>query len=73
MVPVGDTPPVLGSTAEVAAYLRCSQPCVREMIRCGKLHAVVVGRSIRIPRSSVERFLNGEQPHAQRDPAVGGK
>jgi excisionase family DNA binding protein len=49
--------PVLGSTAEVAAFLRCSEPLVRRLIRANKLHAVTVGRSLRIPRSSVERFL----------------
>lgn len=59
-------PPVLGSTAEVARFLRCSDPCVRELIRAKKLHAVVVGRSIRIPRSSVERFLAGDVPRIEQ-------
>lgn len=49
--------PALSSTAEIAAFFRCSEVCIWEMIREGRLHAVIVGRSNRIPRSSVEQFL----------------
>jgi excisionase family DNA binding protein len=52
-------PPALAKTREAASFLRCSEPCIREMIRTGKLHAVLVGRGYRIPRESIEGFLVG--------------
>ncbi len=51
--------PFLAKTSEVAEFLRCSQPHVRELIREDKLHAVLVGRSLRIPRESVATFIAG--------------
>jgi len=53
--------PFLAKTSEVADFLRCSQPQVRELIREKKLHAILVGRSLRIPRESVSAFIAGSE------------
>ena len=54
--------PLVAKVAEVAIFLRSSEPTVRELIRTHKLHAVRCGRSIRVSRDSVEQFLAGERP-----------
>jgi excisionase family DNA binding protein len=52
--------PPLAKVAEVAIFLRTSEPTVRELIRTNRLHAVRCGRSIRVPRNGVEAFLAGD-------------
>lgn len=42
---------------EVAAYLKISIFTVREMIKAGRLKAIKVGKSYRIKRSELEKFL----------------
>ena len=56
---LSDLPP-LAKTVEVAQYLRCSEPQVREYVRQKRLHAITVGRGLRIPREAVARFIAGE-------------
>ncbi len=56
---VAERPPIIAKTVETARYLRCSEPMVRELIRTGRLHAIKVGRSIRVPRESIEAFVAG--------------
>lgn len=46
---------------EVAERLRVSPQTIRAMIERGDLHAVRVGRVIRIPVEALERFLKGEK------------
>ena len=42
---------------EVAKILRIGRGSAYELIRCGKLHAIRMGRRILVPRSSLESFL----------------
>ena len=42
---------------EVAGILRIGRGSAFELIRCGKLHAIRMGRRILVPRSSLESFL----------------
>ena len=42
---------------EVAEILRIGRGSAYELIRCGKLHAIRMGRRILVPRSSLESFL----------------
>jgi excisionase family DNA binding protein len=56
-----ETPRPLSKTAEAARFLRCSEPCIREMIRTGRLQAVKVGRSYRISREAIEAFVSGKK------------
>jgi len=57
--------PLVAKVAEVAVYLRSSEPTVRELIRTNRLHAIRCGRSIRVPRDAVEAFLAGD-PASQK-------
>ncbi len=57
--PASELPP-LAKTAEVALYLRASEALVRELVREHKLHALKVGRSLRIPREAVLAFVAGD-------------
>ena len=55
-----DTPtptPDLITTTEVARRLACSRPTVRKLLDDGKLPAHRDARLIRIPRSSVDAYL----------------
>lgn len=61
-IPASMSVPPLAKTKEIAQHFRCSESYVREMIRDGRLHALVVGRSLRIPRESVEAFVAGRKP-----------
>lgn len=42
---------------EVAEILRIGRGSAYELIRCGRLHAIRMGRRILVPRSSLESFL----------------
>jgi len=42
---------------EVAAMLRVSPMVIHRLIAAGELSAIRVGKSIRIPRTELERFL----------------
>lgn len=46
---------------EVAELLGTSRKCVYDMIRSGKLYSVRIGngREIRIPKTAVDKFLEG--------------
>ena len=53
-------PPAAGdllTVAEVAAMLRVSKMTIYRLIDAGRLNAVRVGRSFRLPQASVESFL----------------
>lgn len=41
---------------EVAEILRIGRGSAYELIRCGRLHAIRMGRRILVPRSSLESF-----------------
>lgn len=43
---------------EVAEILRIGRGSAYELIRCGRLHAIRMGRRILVPRSSLESFFD---------------
>lgn len=53
--------PLFLSVPEVARVLRIGTSSVHRLLRSGDLKAVRFGRSVRIPRSEVERLLTGGQ------------
>ncbi len=55
---------------EVANQLRISPMTVRRHIAAGRLHAVRIGRSIRISRDAVEHFTVPVAPDATRGHVV---
>jgi excisionase family DNA binding protein len=58
----GDSPPhaeELLTVAEVAGVLRLPPSTVYELIRRGKLPAVRAGRSLRVPRDALKRWIAG--------------
>lgn len=46
---------------EVAAELRIGRRQAYQLVRSGRLYGVRIGRTVRVPRAAVERFLNGEE------------
>lgn len=54
-----DDLPLVLTVAEAADVLRIGQRQLRQLIARRELYAARVGRSIRIPRSSIETFLSG--------------
>lgn len=49
--------PELMTVPEVAALLRVNEDTVRRYVRAKELHGVRVGKGYRIPRASVEQFI----------------
>jgi len=56
---VTDHLPLVLTVDEVAAALRVAKWTIYDMVKRGDLHAVHVGRKIRIPRSEIDRLLTG--------------
>lgn len=54
------TPEVL-TVEEVAERWRCSRATVYNLLASGTLKGFKLGRGVRIPRESVERYERGEQ------------
>ena len=52
---------------EVAARLRVSLRTVYSLIERGDLHAIRVGRLLRVPLVSLEAYLRGERPKREED------
>lgn len=53
--------PLVLTVDEVAAALRVAKWAIYDMVKRGDLHAVHVGRNLRIPRAELGRFLAGER------------
>ena len=58
------------TVAEVAAMMRVSKMTIYRMIDSEELHAIRVGKSIRLPRTSFDAFLRdaGQPPQHRTDP-----
>lgn len=56
-----DSLPLVLTVDEVAAALRVRKWAIYDMVKRGDLHAIHVGRKIRIPRSELDRLLTGGQ------------
>jgi excisionase family DNA binding protein len=53
----------LVTIGEAAAALRVAPRTIRRMIERGELHAVRIGRSVRIRRQNIERIISGVTDH----------
>lgn len=52
----GELPLVL-TVAEAGEALRIGRTAAYEIVRCGKLQSIRVGRTIRVPRDAITEFL----------------
>lgn len=52
-----DTLPLTLTVAEAGEALRIGRTAAYEIVRCGKLRSVRVGRTIRVPRDAIAEFL----------------
>ena len=50
----------LMTIGEAATILRVARRTIRRMIKRGELHAVRIGRSVRIRRQDIERIILGD-------------
>ena len=57
--------PLLLTPEEAAEVLRVGRTTIYALMKAGKLHAVHIGRSCRLPRSELERYVD----RLQRPPA----
>lgn len=53
------------SVAEIAKQLGVSRNTAYALVRSGTLRSIRVGRQIRVPRSALENYLNGEPERGQ--------
>ena len=53
-------PPNFATVPDIASKLGVCRASIRRAIERGEIRAVRLGRSIRIPRSEMERVLRGE-------------
>jgi excisionase family DNA binding protein len=53
------TEPIVYRVKEVEALLQLSRSTVYELIRSGELPSIRIGRSVRVPREALERWLEG--------------
>ena len=52
-----NTLPLALTVPEASAVLRVGRHAVYELVRCGRLRSLKIGRQIRIPRDALEDFL----------------
>jgi excisionase family DNA binding protein len=57
---LSDLPPVM-KVPEVAGFLRCDSSTVYQLIQRCELDVVRLGRSFRVTRDALERFVAGTQ------------
>jgi excisionase family DNA binding protein len=60
-VKLDELPDVL-TVREVAAVLRTGKNEAYALIRDGRIYAAHIGRSLRVPKTAVVAFLNGQLP-----------
>lgn len=69
--------PDLLTVDEAAAFLRIGRNAAYQAVQRGDLYAIRLGRSWRVPRASLERLVNGDDPAGEdgavRDLAVVGR
>ena len=63
-----DTAPAVMKCAEVAQLLRCDIKSVYAEINAGHLQAVRLGRSYRVTRAALHRFLNTDLEGIEEPP-----
>lgn len=49
--------PLALTVAEAAEALRIGRCAAYDLVRCGKLRCIHIGRRIRIPRDAIQEFL----------------
>ena len=53
-----DELPLMLTAQEAAAVLRIGAGSVYELVRCGKIHSIHIGKKIRIPRQAICTYLD---------------
>ena len=53
-----NTLPLALTVPEASNILRVGRHAVYELVRCGRLRSLKIGRQIRIPRDAIYAFLN---------------
>lgn len=57
--------PLTLTVQQVAKLLKVSKNTAYRLVRSGTLRSIRVGRQIRVPRSALEDYLNGEPERGQ--------
>jgi excisionase family DNA binding protein len=70
MTTLGDLP-TLSTVRELARFFRVGEPRIYRAIARGELPAVRVGKSIRVYRDALERWLNGSPAPGNERSATG--
>jgi excisionase family DNA binding protein len=53
----GPLPPLLVTIREAAALLRLGRSTLYELIACGEIKVVRIGRSVRVPTAALDAFV----------------
>ena len=51
--------PAILTVPELSAVLRIGRASAYELVRCGRIRSLKIGRQLRVPRQAVLDFLNG--------------
>ena len=55
-----DELPLALTVPEAAAALRVGRNTAYQLVRCGKLRSIKVGRQLRIPKTAVQEYLEAK-------------
>lgn len=59
-----DSLPLLLTVGEMASVLRIGRNAAYQLVKGGSIHSIHVGRSIRIPRNALVKFVEHTQQSA---------
>ena len=51
--------PLLMTVPEAAGFLRIGRNTTYDLVRCGALRSIRIGRQLRVPRDAILDFLHG--------------
>lgn len=54
-----DDLPLSLTVAEVGEILRIGRSKIYQLVRCGEIRSIRIGRAIRVPRDAVAEYLRG--------------
>ena len=55
-----DELPLALTVSEVSDVLRIGRNMVYDLVRCGKISSIKLGRQIRVPKSALQAYLENE-------------
>ena len=53
-----DSLPLVRTVPEAAEALRIGRNTAYELVRCGRIHGIRIGRQLRVPKSTLLSYLN---------------